>query len=129
MLYILLFSFVVSIVNILISLYLSNQNLCIFNQGVAFGMGVENIFVISMLLIFSLIVLGIVSRGYLRYFFFSISFLGLSNFIVRVIFDGICDYINMFGISFNLSDFFIVVISFYLSIQIISSSNIKEENS
>ena len=127
MLYILPFSIIVSITNILISVYLSNEGLCIFNQGVAFGMDIEYIFIVSMFLIFSLIVMGIVNRGYLRYLFFAISFLGLSNFIVRVFYGGVCDYINMFGISFNLSDFFIVVISLYFGIQIIFSSYIKKE--
>jgi len=116
---ILFISLIVSFVNILLSREFSLIEKCIQNDGVAFGIRVEYEAYISILVIITLIVLGIISKKNIKYFLFSISLLGLSNFIVRILHNGICDYISVLGLSFNVVDVSLVVICIYVGLQIL----------
>jgi len=120
--FLLVFSSFCSILNIFISKQLYFESKCILNEGVAFGISIEYIFLISILLISLLIILGLISREDIRYIFFSLAVLGLSNLIVRFNYASVCDYINILGISFNIADFIIVLIGIYAGVNIIFSN-------
>ena len=117
--FILIFSSLCSILNIFISKQLYLESKCILNEGVAFGIAIEYVFLISIFLISLLIILGLISKEGIRYIFFSLAVLGLSNLIVRFNYGSICDYINVLGISFNIADFMIVLIGIYAGVNII----------
>lgn len=113
---ILLCSFVVSVINIFLSNELFLRNTCITNNGVAFGIEINNIFFISTLLLIILIVIALNSGGNMKYILFSVFLLGLSNLVTRVIYGKVCDYITVLGISFNISDLFLVLLSIYAGV-------------
>lgn len=112
--YIFAISAVISFLNIVLSLFLYSSGLCILNPGVAFGVDTGLEVLISTVLIIFLVILGIKRKRKDRYLLFSFSILGLSNLIVRVIYDGVCDYISLFGLFFNLADVFIVLVCIYI---------------
>ncbi len=113
---ILLCSFVISVINILLSNQLFLRNTCITNNGVAFGFEINNIFYISVLLLVILIVVALNSKDNMKYILFSVFLLGLSNLITRVIYGKVCDYITILEISFNISDLFLVLLSIYAGV-------------
>lgn len=106
--FILLSSFVISLFNIFISIYLFKLDICVFNRGIAFGIRVEYEVFLTLFLILVLILLGIFIKGRVRYILFSLSLLGLSNLFVRVMYGSICDYIRMFNVYVNIVDILIV---------------------
>ena len=112
--YILAISAVVSFFNIIVSIFLNSSASCILNTGVAFGINMGLEVLISTILIIFLVIFGIKRNGKDRYLLFSLSILGLSNLIIRVIYDGVCDYISLFGLFFNLADVFIVLVCIYI---------------
>lgn len=112
-------SFLLSLINVFLSIYLSKIDFCIFNKGIAFGMRIEYEIFSSLVVLILLIVIGVLLKGNFRYIFLSLFLLGLSNLLVRILFGGVCDYISLLGISFNLADFFILLISFYLGFRIL----------
>jgi len=116
--FILLSSLVVSIVNVVISFELISKDMCTINYGVAFGIGIEYIIFLSLLLLLSLVVIGVITKGVIKYMFFSLFLLGLSNFVIRILYGSICDYINIFNLVINISDLFIVLISIYAGVYI-----------
>lgn len=104
------FSIFLGILNFLISWYLFHLDMCVLNIGVAFGIRVEYEVGIVVLILSVLLYLGFKVKSSLRYLILSLFILGLSNLIVRVVFKNICDYINVFNISFNIVDLSIVLI-------------------
>lgn len=121
--FILVISLIVSVINIFISSKLFSDNRCVENDGIAFGIGVEDITYITLILLLVLIVVGLRSKGVIKYILFSILLMGLSNLIVRVIYGSICDYINIFNLVINISDLFIVLFSIYAGIHILFWNN------
>lgn len=116
---ILFLSLVVSLLNIFISFWLFSKDLCIKNEGVAFGIDVIYIIFITLAVVIVLILLGLISKGFLRYIFFSFVLLGISNFVVRVIYGSVCDYINIFNLVVNISDILMVLLSIDTCIHIL----------
>ena len=112
--YIFVLSIVVSILNIVLSSTMYSSGLCILNTGVAFGVNIYWEVLISAILIIFLVVLGVERQKNDKYLIFSLCALGLSNLIIRVVYDGVCDYISLLGLFFNLADIFIVFISIYI---------------
>jgi len=112
--YVFALSIFASVLNIVFSFSLYPLGLCVLNSGVAFGINIYGEALLSAVLIVLIIILGIKQTGRIRYLLFSLAVLGLSNLIVRVWYGVVCDYISLFGISFNLADAFIVIVSAYL---------------
>jgi lipoprotein signal peptidase len=119
----LIISFLLSILNIFFSKYFFELNKCVINKGVAFGISIEYVFVISIFLLISLIVLGSIKKGGTKYILFSIFLFGLSNFITRLLLGGICDYLSIYSLAFNIADFGIVVLSIWLATEISTSDS------
>jgi len=103
-----------------LSFSLYSLGLCVLNSGIAFGINIYGEALLSGALIVLIIIWGIKQVGKVRYLLFSLAVLGLSNLIVRVWYGVVCDYISLFGISFNLADAFIVIISAYLFFHLLS---------
>ena len=101
-------SILISIIHLLLSLYLDTRGECILNEGIAFGISVNHIYVISIALILFLFGMAMTSKRTLRSFLFGIAILGIGNLLGRIYFSGICDYISLINISFNLIDIAIV---------------------
>lgn len=114
----LLISYFLSILNIFVSKYLFGIDGCVINRGIAFGISIQYIFIISIFLLIALIILGYMSKGSLRYTLFSILLFGLSNLIVRLLLGGICDYIPMYFLTINIADLGVVLLSIYCVIKI-----------
>lgn len=102
---------IISILNILLSVYLFNLDMCVLNRGIAFGIRIEYEILVSILLLLFLVFIGNKTGGFLQYVILCIVGLGLSNLLVRVLLNGICDYIQIFNLSFNLADIFLVLFS------------------
>jgi len=85
--------------------------MCVLNRGIAFGIRIEYEVLVSILLLIFLIFIGIKTEGFLKYIILSIVGLGLSNLVVRILLNGVCDYIHILNISFNLADIFLVLFS------------------
>ncbi|KKP65175.1 MAG: hypothetical protein UR61_C0030G0006 [candidate division WS6 bacterium GW2011_GWE1_34_7] len=102
---------ILSILNIFLSVYLFNLDVCVLNRGIAFGIRIEYEVLVSILLLIFLIFIGIKTEGFLKYIILSIVGLGLSNLVVRILLNGVCDYIHILNISFNLADIFLVLFS------------------
>lgn len=115
----LLISFSFSIFNIFLSKYLFTIDRCVINRGIAFGISIEYIFIISILFLIILIVLGYINKGIVRYILFSIFLFGLSNLITRLLLGGICDYLAMSFLTINIADLGVVVLSILAVIKII----------
>lgn len=115
----LLISFSLSIFNIFLSKYLFTIDRCVINRGIAFGISIEYIFIISILFLIILIVLGYINKGIVRYILFSIFLFGLSNLITRLLLGGICDYLAMSFLTINIADLGVVVLSILAVIKII----------
>lgn len=115
----LLISFSLSILNIFLSKYLFTIDRCVINRGIAFGISIEYIFIISILFLIILIVLGYINKGIVRYILFSIFLFGLSNLITRLLLGGICDYLAMSFLTINIADLGVVVLSILAVIKII----------
>lgn len=109
----LIFSLLISVINIFLTEYLFDKRECVINRGVAFGISIEYIILLSILFIVLMIFLGCITKGFEKYILFSISILGISNLIVRVIYGGVCDYIRLFSMYVNLIDIFIVSLVIY----------------
>ncbi len=122
--YILLFSFVISLFNIFISIYLFKLDICILNRGIAFGIRVEYEVFLTLFLIFVLILLGTLVKSSVRYIFLSLSILGLSNLFVRVMYGNVCDYIRMFNVYVNIVDILIVSLAILGGVEML----LKKEN-
>lgn len=121
-LYIFLLSLIVSFLNVCISIYLYSSNICILNEGVAFGISIKYELLISTLLLFGIMFLGIFAKGRMRYILFSLLTLGISNLLIRIMYGGVCDYIGIFNIYVNIADITIVIVSL-LSILLITKRN------
>ena len=112
-------SFFLSIFNIYISKHLFELDRCVINRGIAFGVSMKLIVFISIILLLVLIILGYINKGRIRYILFCIFLFGLSNLIVRLLLGGICDYISIPFLFFNIADLGIVLLSFYAGVCII----------
>lgn len=120
----LLVSMLISVFNILYSVYLFSKGMCVMNRGVSFGMLIEYEVLISILLVVFLIYLFFRLKNSLRYIFLNIAILGIGNILVRVILkEGVCDYIHILNISFNIVDVGIVGSSIYAIWYLLSKSN------
>lgn len=115
----LLISYFLSILNIFLSKYLFTIDRCVINRGIAFGISIQYIFIISILFLIILIVLGYINKGIVRYILFSIFLFGLSNLITRLLLGGICDYLAMSFLTINIADLGVVVLSILAVIKII----------
>lgn len=109
----LIISLLISVINIFLTDYLFDKNGCVINRGIAFGISIEYIILLSILFIVLMIFLGCITKEFEKYILFSVSILGVSNLIVRVIYGGVCDYIRLFGMYVNLIDIFIVTLVIY----------------
>ena len=112
--YVFAISTFVSVINTILSFIMYSSGLCILNKGIAFGFNISLEVLISTILIICLVVLGVKRKEEDRYLLFSLCVLGLSNLIIRVIYNGVCDYISLIGLFFNLADVLIVSISIYI---------------
>ncbi len=112
--YIFALSMFVSVLNIVLSSLMYSSNLCILNTGVAFGFNIGWEILTSEMLIICLLFVGAKREKNDKYLFFSLCVLGLSNLFVRIIYDGVCDYLHLYGLFFNLVDIFILFICIYL---------------
>lgn len=115
---ILFVSLIVSILNFVISLELFRNDLCIRNDGVAFGIDIKYITILSLSLVVVLIFFGLISKGILRYILFSFVLLGISNLSIRIMYGSVCDYIHIFNLIVNISDILISVLLIYAFIDI-----------
>ncbi|KKP43214.1 MAG: hypothetical protein UR34_C0001G0015 [candidate division WS6 bacterium GW2011_GWC1_33_20] len=102
-------SVLISLINVFLSVYFFSNNGCVKNRGVAFGIDIIYEEIISFLILSFLIFIGTRVKGIIRYLTFGVVILGFSNFVVRVFLKYICDYINVFNMSLNIADIFIVI--------------------
>jgi lipoprotein signal peptidase len=123
--YLVLFSIVISFLNLLLSYFLKDS--CIENYGIAFGWEVGNVEFLSSVLLLVLFFLGFTSRGSLRYIFLSLGIAGSSNLIERVMNGLICDFITIFNISLNLVDIWITVLVAYAVLSFFKKENGSED--
>ena len=119
--YLVLFSIVISFLNLLLSYFLKDS--CIENYGIAFGWEVGNVEFLSSVLLLVLFFLGFTSKGSLRYIFLSLGIAGSSNLIERVINGFVCDFITIFKISLNLVDIWITVLVAYAVLSFFKKEN------
>lgn len=98
------FPSILVILNLVLVFFLLENNVCVRNKGVAFGVSLGSEILVLLLLLVVLIFVYIKSREDLRYNVLAISILGLGNFFERVIKGYICDYIQIFDIYVNLVD-------------------------
>lgn len=124
--YLLISSFVVSLLNIPFSINLLIKDLCILNSGIAFGIRIEYGILITIVLLLFLIIFGIYIKNIFRYYVFSIAILGISNLFIRVMYGGVCDYINLSFIHVNIVDMGIVSICVWSVMLIIWGKYFKE---
>ena len=85
--------------------------MCVLNQGIAFGIRIEYEILISTTILLILVFVGFKTQDFLKYIILCIIGLGLSNLLVRILLNGICDYIHIYKISLNLADIFLVLFS------------------
>lgn len=97
------------------------------NRGVAFGVSIEWIVLISTVLLLILAILGYLNKGVLRYLLFSIFLFGLSNLVVRVLLGGICDYINIPLVRINIADLGIVLLSIFTGVLVLKIKGEKNK--
>ena len=103
--YIVHISIAVVIMNAILSVLLSDK--CIINKGVAFGIDVKYIEVISLFLSLSLMYFASRIKGRNKYVLLSLGLLGFANLVERFLRGGICDYLYLGGLYVNLIDIFI----------------------
>lgn len=116
--FVLLTSLIISLLNIYFSNIHVESGSCVSNSGIAFGLMVGNEFLLAILILLTLTVVGLLSKGKIKYLFFSLVLLGTSNLYIRVQYGAMCDYISLPKLFVNLADIFIVLISIYLVIYI-----------
>ncbi len=123
--YLLIGSFCIALLDRYITKFLISS--CVQNTGVAFGIEFRYQELLFLILAVLLIILSVKIVGIFRYVILSILILGLANYISRVLYGYVCDYISLFGISFNIVDVGIVIL---LSVGVlICILNIYEEKS
>lgn len=103
-------SFVLGIINVILSLVFSELNVCVYNKGIAFGISVGYEYIFSVLILIVILILTIINKSILRYFLLSFFFLGLSNLVVRILYGSICDYISLLNMNVNIADISIVAL-------------------
>lgn len=121
----LLISFFLSILNIIYSRRLALLEKCVINQGIAFGISIEYIVLISIFLLVSLVIVGYFSNGIIRYLLYAIFLFGMSNLMLRLILGGVCDYFSIYLLSFNIADLGILILCFWGVIKIIGINRNK----
>jgi len=104
-----LLSFVLLFTNIFVSFVLVNR--CIENRGIAFGIEVGYVSILSFLFLVAILILSLRIKSSLKYIFLGIVILGSGNLLERVIRGYICDYIPFFNLSINMLDIGIVVLT------------------
>lgn len=123
----LIISSLLSILNIFISKYFFGLDRCVINRGIAFGISMDLAVLISISLLIFLIILGYINIGRIRYIYFSIFLFGFSNLITRLFIGGICDYISLLFLSFNIADLGIVVLCIFGGIKVIDINGKKSK--
>lgn len=123
----LIISSLFSILNIFISKYFFRLDRCVINRGIAFGISMDLAVLISISLLIFLIILGYINIGRIRYIYFSIFLFGFSNLITRLFIGGICDYISLLFLSFNIADLGIVVLCIFGGIKVIDINGKKSK--
>ena len=118
-------SIILSVLNSLLSIKLIADGVCTLNRGIAFGVRIEYEVLITALLLFLLVCLSIYIKNIFRYNILSIVMLGISNLFMRIMYGGVCDYIDLFGVNVNIADIGIVTICI-LSIVYIVKEKDKE---
>ena len=106
--YILVISLLISFINLCLPYVLDIE--CIENRGVAFGLVIEKVWIFILIVLLLLLFLSFITRGILRYLFFSIVVLGMTNLVERLINGYICDYITFFNLSINLVDISLTIL-------------------
>ncbi|MGI6423469.1 MAG: signal peptidase II [Candidatus Dojkabacteria bacterium] len=106
--YILVISLLISFINFCLPYVLDIE--CIENRGVAFGLVIEKVWIFILIVLLLLLFLSFITRGILRYLFFSIVVLGMTNLVERLINGYICDYITFFNLSINLVDISLTIL-------------------
>lgn len=106
--YLVIGSFCIALLDMYITKFLISS--CIENRGVAFGIQFRYQELLFLIIAVLLIALSIKVVGLFRYVVLGILTLGLANCISRVLYGYVCDYISLFGISFNIVDVGIVTL-------------------
>jgi len=119
------------VVVILLHIYFSFALLgvCIMNSGISFGIGANQFgglfttLIVMNLIIFigigHLVIKNFIERNVLDvYLYLTLLVFGLLNFIDRLRFGAVCDYITVLGLHFNIPDVIIVIVSVLLILQI-----------
>lgn len=104
-----LLSFVLFFVNIFTSFILVEN--CIENSGVAFGIELGYVSIVSFLFLITIFILSFKIKGDLKYILLGIVILGSGNLLERIVRGYICDYIPFFNLSINMLDIGIVVLT------------------
>lgn len=107
--YLVIGSLCIALLDIYITMNLTSSS-CVLNTGIAFGIEFRYQEIFSLTVLALLILLSVKVAGALRYVILGILTLGLANYISRVLHGYICDYISLFGISFNIVDVGIVIL-------------------
>lgn len=95
--------------NIVLSFFVVES--CTENSGVAFGIEIEYVSLVSILLLIDISILALKVKGNLRHILFSIVILGSGNLLERILRGYICDYIPLLNLSINILDIGIVVLT------------------
>lgn len=106
--YLLLGSFCIALLDRYITTFLISS--CVQNSGIAFGIQFRYQELLFLILAVLLIILSVKVVGVFRYVILSILTLGLANYISRVLYGYVCDYVSLLGISFNIVDVGIVIL-------------------
>lgn len=105
----------------------------IINQSIVFGLGdnmhsIIGIMINSIALLFLLIILFKKSLVKYEYVLYGLLLMGLSNYVDRLVYGGVIDYIRVANIWFNIADLVINLILIYLIINILKHNG-KRVNS
>jgi lipoprotein signal peptidase len=123
----LLFSVFCFFLNTVLTTYFFNKGECILNEGIAFGFSIQYIVGISISLLLLLFLLARKVENILRSAMLGIVMLGGSNLLTRLFIKGVCDYISIFKVSFNIADIGIVILCLFSLLFILSGENCKKE--
>lgn len=82
---------------------------CDLNSGIAFGVDIQYVEYITILLILLLFIFSLYIKGVRGGVLSSIAIFGFGNWINRIYTGCICDYISLFDISFNILDMGILI--------------------
>lgn len=106
--YILIGSFLIALLDRYITRFLISS--CVENTGIAFGIEFRYQEILFLIVAILLVILSVRVIGVFRYVILSILILGIANYVSRILYGYVCDYISLLGISFNIVDVGIVIL-------------------